>query len=173
MALERGMTSRMLLPALAIAALAACSPPADEKSAETRVSGGPAGTPAPPTAPRETLLAEDVEGAGLGGELSCAFTQTGGQDPLLVAAADVDDTAIAQGVLKLGPSVLRVRAAEPGGFNAMVYGASFLSGDLAARVVVTSRQPLADGESPPLPARLVIGSEAGSQEVAGEWTCGP
>lgn len=87
--------------------------------------------------------------------------------------ADMSDDDRAEGVLRLGASTLRLRAHELGGFNAMVRGTRFTSGDLAARVIVTSDTSTADGESPPLPARLEIVSNAGSQLIDGEWTCGP
>lgn len=170
------MTRRLAFPALAAAlALAGCS----DRSAEQPVDPTAEATRPPPDtslAPgqaRETLQAEDIAGAALAGELSCAFVERGAAAPLLVAAADVIDTARAEGVLRLGPAALRLRAAEPGGFNAMVYGERFTSGDLAAQVIVTSRTPEGEGESPPLPARLVLASDAGADEVAGTWTCGP
>ena len=60
---------------------------------------------------RFTLEKRIPVGAGLGGELGCSFAQEGGEGPLLVAMADVDDGARAEGVLKLGPSTLRLRVA--------------------------------------------------------------
>ena len=154
-----------LVPMLA---LAACSPAADEKP---EAEEAPA---AAPSAPRAALTAEDIEGAQLAGELSCSFSERGMRAPVLVASADVNDAARPVGVLKLGPSTLRLESADVGGFNAMVEGASFTSGDLTARVVVTSDEPLDDSEAPPLAAVLEIGSEAlGSQRIEGQWACGP
>jgi hypothetical protein len=151
--------------------LAACSPAADEEE-KTAPPADVAATAA--AAPRAALTAEDVEAAQLAGELSCAFTERGMREPLLVASADVDDAARPQGVLKLGASTLRLDPAGAGGFNAMVEGARFTSGDLTANIAVTSPEPLGEGESPPLAAVLELGSPAtGMQRIEGEWTCGP
>jgi hypothetical protein len=153
-------------------ALAGCSDNSPET--EDGTATGPATRAAPAVQQiRQPLASEDIEGAALAGELACSFIQRGGEGPLLVAMADVTDDARAQGVLKLGPSTLRLRGAGTGGFNAMVHGARFTSGDLEARVVVTSETPTGDGESPPLPARLELASPAGTQQIDGEWTCGP
>jgi hypothetical protein len=156
------------LPLCLMLALAACSPAAEEKpEAEAVIES-------PQTAPRAALTAEDVEGAQLAGELSCAFSESGMRAPVLVASADVDAAARPVGVLKLGPSTLRLESADAGGFNGMVEGASFASGDLTARVAVTSDEPVDDSEAPPLAAVLEIGSEAlGSQRIEGLWACGP
>jgi len=169
------MTCRIPLVAAVALALAACSDDSAEKPVDPAVEATrppPDPALAPPQA-RQALLAEDIAGAALAGELSCAFVERGAANPLLVASADVIDSARAEGVLRLGPSVLRLRGAATGGFNAMVYGALFTSGELEARVTVTSRTPTGDGESPPLPARLEIDSPAGLQQVEGEWICGP
>jgi hypothetical protein len=158
----------MKRPTLCLAlALAACSPAAEQEPAAEEA-------PAARPAPRAVLTAEDVEGARLAGELSCAFNERGMRAPVLVASADVDDAARPVGVLRLGPSTLRLESADAGGFNAMVEGASFTSGDLTARVAVTSDEPLDDSEAPPLAAVLELGSEAlGAQRIEGEWSCGP
>jgi hypothetical protein len=152
------------------AALAACSPAADgEPAAEASEP-----VTAVPTAPRAALSADDIEGARLTGELSCAFVERGVRAPLLVASADVDDAARPVGVLKLGFSMLKLESAAAGGFNAMVEGARFASGDLTAAVTVTSPEPLDDSEAPPLAAVLELGSAAlGTQRIVGEWSCGP
>ena len=168
------MSARTPLIVAAVAvALAACSPDAGggPSSDETEAGSRDATLAAPGM--RETLSAEDIGSAALPGELACAFTERGATGSLLVAMADVADDARAEGLLRLGASTLRLRADDTGGFNAMVHGASFTSGDLAARVSVTSETPTAGGESPPLPARLEISTNAGSQRVEGEWTCGP
>lgn len=165
-----------LLAAAVALALAGCSDESPEK--DDGISAAPA-TRAPPDPAlaahgvRQALAPEDIEGAALAGELACSFAEDGAEGPLLVAMADVTDAARAEGVLKLGPSTLRLGAAEAGGFNAMVHGARFTSGDLDARVVVTSDRPAGGGESPPLPARLEIAGPAGTQQIEGEWTCGP
>jgi len=175
------MMRRTPLFAAAVAlALAGCSQDAYENdAAATGASEGSAATRAPPDPAlavppiRQSLVAEDIEGAALTGELACSFSQRGAEGALLVAMADVTDAAHAEGVLKLGPSTVRLRATQAGGFNAMVHGARFASGDLTARVVVTSQTPTGGGEAPPLPARLEVGSPAGSQLIDGEWACGP
>lgn len=152
------------------AALAACSPAADDEPAAEASEPVAAAVPAP----RAALTAEDIEGARLAGELSCSFVERGVRAPLLVASADVDDAARPGGVLKLGSSTLRLESAAAGGFNAMVEGARFVSGDLTAAVMVTSPEPLDDSESPPLAAVLELGSAAlGTQRIEGEWSCGP
>lgn len=164
----------LLAAALAIA-LAGCSRETPQQTGDTAASP----TRAPPDRAlagreiREPLAAEDIEGAQLAGELACSFTQRGGTRPLLVAMADVADAARAQGVIRLGPSALRLGGVDAGGFNAMVHGARFTSGDLEARVVVTSDAPSGGGESPPFPAQLEIAGPAGTQRIDGEWTCGP
>jgi hypothetical protein len=157
------------LAACLAAALAACSPTAeDEPAAE-----GPEPAAAA-TGPRAALTAEDIEAAQLAGELSCSFVERGVRAPVLVASADVDDAARPVGVLKLGSSTLRLESAAAGGFNAMVEGARFVSGDLTAAVAVTSSELLDDSESPPLAAVLELGSAAlGTQRIEGEWSCGP
>ncbi len=164
------MRFRTLSFAAVALALAGCSPDSADKDADAKA----AATRAPPAeAVHETLAAGDVEGGALTGELACSFTERGAEAPMLIAMADVANDARAEGVLKLGPSVLRVSADKLGGFNAMVNGARFLSGDLEARVVVISGAPLDASESPPLPARLEIATDAGAQRIDGEWTCGP
>jgi hypothetical protein len=151
--------------------LAACSPAADD---ETDAQAAPEATPAKSPPPRTALTAEDIEAAQLSGELSCSFAERGVRAPLLVASADVDDAARPVGVLKLGSSALRLQSSAAGGFNAMVEGARFTSGDLTAQVAVTSREPLDDSEAPPLAAVLEVGSAAtGMQRIVGEWACGP
>jgi hypothetical protein len=156
--------------AFLILALAACSPGGEEEETQAPAATGSTA----PAAPRAALTAEDIEGAQLAGELTCAFSERGMRAPLLAASADVDDAAHAEGVLKLGPSAVRLESDAAGGFNALVNGARFTSGDLTANVVVTSSEPLGEGESPPLAAVLELGSEAlGAQRIEGEWTCGP
>lgn len=152
-------------------ALAACSPSAEpEAPEETQATSAPA----PIARPRAALSPEDIEGAALTGELGCSFNEGEGDAPLLVAMADVRDEAIAEGVLKLGPSALSLRADAPGGFNALVDGARFTSGDLTAAIAVTSPKPLGGGESPPRAATLTLESEAlAPQQIEGRWTCGP
>jgi hypothetical protein len=171
------MTRRtpLLATALLAFALAGCSDDSPENGADTAASPTRALPDRAPAAPRlrEPLVAEDIEGAALAGELACSFAEPGAEGPLLVAAADVIDQARAEGVFKLGPSTLRLRGAETGGFNAMVHGARFTSGEIEARVTVTSETPTDDSESPPLPARLEIASPAGTERIDGEWTCGP
>lgn len=156
--------------------LAGCSEDSPEK--EDDLSAAPVSRPPPGLAVaagdvRPALVAEDIEGAALSGELACAFAEHGASSPLLVARADVLDEARAEGVLKLGPTPVRLRAAEAGGFNALVHGAGFTSGDLAARVAVSADASTGGGESPPRPARLEITTPAGTQLIEGTWTCGP
>lgn len=153
-------------------ALSGCSPDSAKKDTPAATGTPPAATQATPQA-RAILSDGDIEDAGLTGELSCAFTETRAAGPLLVAQADATAGSRAEGVLKLGPSTLRLTADKAGGFNAMVGGVRFISGDLEARVIVISGAPLDNSESPPLPARLEITSDAGIQQIDGEWRCGP
>lgn len=130
--------------------------------------------PASEARARPALLPKDIEAANLQGELGCSFAEYETDAPLLVAMADVRDGATADGVMKLGPSTLRLSAAEPGGFNAMVDGERFISGDLTATVAVTSDEPVGGGESPPRRATLTLESAAfAPQRIEGLWTCGP
>lgn len=163
----------MLAAALALAGCSDQTPDGNAAVAPTAATRAPPDAALAARAIREPLTAEDVEGAALAGELGCSFTQAGASGPLLVAMADVTDAARAEGVLKLGPSALRLRGADVGGFNAMVHGARFTSGELETRVAVTSETPTDDSESPPLPARLEIASPAGAQQVVGAWSCEP
>jgi len=154
-----------------IGTLAACSPAADQ---EAPMAEGTQPAQQSVSRPRPALLPEDIEAAALGGELGCSFAEQDAAAPLLVAMADVRDAATADGVMKLGPSTARLRAAEPGGFNAMVDGERFISGDLTATVAITSAEPLGGGESPPRSATLTLESAAfAPQQVTGQWTCGP
>jgi hypothetical protein len=165
-----------LLAAAMAVGLAGCSPGRGEANADgdaRETAPGPVEAPRAASKIRQFLTPGDVGRAALAGELACAFSESDAAGPLLVATADVTDEARAEGVLRLGPSALRLRAEETGGFNAMVHGASFTSGDLAARIIVTSETPTAGGESPPLPARLEISADAGTQLIDGEWACGP
>ena len=165
----------LLAAALALA-LAGCSDDSPETDEGLSAASSTRAPPDPALATREirqALAPEEIEGAALAGELACSFVEDGAEGPLLVAMADVVDAARAEGVLKLGPATVRLRAAEAGGFNAMVHGARFTSGDLEARVQVISDTPTGGGESPPLPARLEIVGPAGAQQIEGEWTCGP
>lgn len=150
-------------------ALAACSP-AQDAPPERQEANPPASTPRP----RAALLPEDIEGGALKGELACSFSESANGPPLLLARADVRDDSIADGLLKLGSSVLALRSAEGGGFNALTDGARFASGDLAATVTVTSPEPLGEGESPPRAARLTLETGAVPPDrIEGLWTCGP
>ena len=134
-----------------------------------------AATPAPPsTSARPALLPEDIEGAALSGELGCSFNEGASGLPLLVAMADVRDEARAEGVLRIGLSTVRLRAEETGGFNALIDGERFTSGDLTATVAVVSSEPLGEGESPPRAATLTLASDPlRAQRIEGRWTCGP
>ena len=154
-------------------------------SAEPQTPGGeasPAASPSPsrPAAPGVVLLpiltSEELAGADLSGELGCAFVEDGATGPVLIAAADVLDDAYAQAVMRLGMAVepVRMRATDPGGFNAMVRGVEFVGDAFVARIVTTSDTPLDDSEAPPLPARMEFGTaDSGTQIAVGQWSCGP
>jgi len=162
------MKKRALVIPAALLFLAACS---DEPEPE---APAPTATPPVARAPTATLLPEDVEGAQLSGELACSFSEAGETNPVLIARADVVDGAHAEGLVKLGPSAVRLRSEQAGGFNALVQGATFTGGDLRAQVTVTSDEASGGGESPPRPATLELGASGlEPQRIEGQWTCGP
>ena len=170
---------------MAILALAACSPEPGE------VAGPPASAPevpataSPPEPPEsggqtiggdgsaidlQMLNEQDLAAETLAGELACSFS--GGDDQLLlVARGNVASDDPAFGAVKVSGYVEQVAA--PGGFDAMLDGASFAGRGKTVVIEVTG--PAAGGgESPPRPATLTYQRADGASRVfQGLWTCGP
>lgn len=112
----------------------------------------------------------DVEAARLGGELGCSFTK--GDDLLLLASGVVASKEPAFGIVKVGDYVESISA--PGGFDAMIKGATFAGKGKTIRIELTSGTPLGGGESPPFAAKLTyIRADGASRTIDGLWTCGP
>ncbi len=191
------MTCRLILLAAAALALTACSPKTEDQPAappvpdEVRTPAVASAVPAPVTAapndgassPGATvggdgsqiqlspLLPADFEANALKGELSCGFNSGGGSDPLLFATGFVGGKEPAQGLVKVGTYVERIAA--PGGYDAMVKGASFSGQGKTIKIVITGK-PIGGGESPGYPATLAYDRADGAKRVfEGTWTCGP
>jgi hypothetical protein len=122
------------------------------------------------SAPLATLTAEDIQSAALPGELGCSFL-TPQAGPFLLAMGVVASDEPAAGLIKVGETTARVSA--PGGFDAMLGGATF-AGETGTVRVVLSGPATGGGESPPRPASLTY-EPAGDapQTLAGRWECGP
>lgn len=115
------------------------------------------------------LSADDIDGADLAGELGCSFSTDAGT--LLLAKGNVASRDPARGVVKVGEYVEPVTT--PGGFDAMVKGATFSGAGKTIRIAPTG--PAAGGgESPPAPATLTYDRADGARRsFAGQWQCGP
>ncbi len=141
----------------------------------------PPATPAPPPAGTTIggdgseivltpLSGPEIEAADLQGELGCSFA-TEGAPPLLIAMGDVASKEPAFGLIKIGDYVERVAA--PGGFDAMLKGATFSGRGTTIKVALTGPAS-GGGESPPSPATLTFDRMDGAQRIfAGRWSCGP
>lgn len=118
----------------------------------------------------DALTAQDVTDAKLSGELACSFVAPDATS-LLHATGVVAMEAPAQGVVKVSGYVEPVRA--PGGFNAIVGGATF-TGQGKTIVVALTGPAIGGGESPPRPATLTYQRADGASRVfSGQWQCGP
>lgn len=118
----------------------------------------------------DALTAQDVSDARLSGELACSFAAPDATS-LLHATGVVAADEPAQGVVKVSGYVEPVRA--PGGFNAIVGGATF-TGQGKTIVVALTGPAIGGGESPPRPATLTYQRADGASRVfAGQWQCGP
>ncbi len=118
----------------------------------------------------QALSLAELEAASLPGELACAFID-GGQT-LLLARGDVASSEPARGMVRVAGRMHTVTA--PGGFDAMLQGTRFQGAGLVIEVVPVG-PPVGRGESPPVPAELVVhGAVAATpHNVPGQWQCGP
>lgn len=117
------------------------------------------------------LIADDIDGASLDGELACSFSPTTGEGPLLLAKGDVATDAPSRGVVKVGDYLEMVAA--PGGFDGMLRGARFAGAGKVILVELTGPATVG-GESPSNPATLTYHRADGAMRVfAGQWGCGP
>lgn len=116
------------------------------------------------------LTPDDLESVQLAGELGCSFASAD-RSTLLLAKGDVGSKDAAQGVVKVGDYVERIAA--PGGFDAMLKGATFSGQGKQVRIALTGAA-IGGGESPPRPATLTYDRADGARRtIAGRWTCGP
>lgn len=170
--------------AAALFALGACSAPSEQQPAgSTSASGAVVGREAASSATggdgleKQGLLlpirSEDVEGAGLQGELACAFTNLKGHT-LLIARAAVGSQVRSTGLARTGQGPIVLMGLGRGGFAALETRAA-LGGEDANIWVETQGEPLADrSEAATRNASLRFTSGAEEPEpVPGTWTCGP
>jgi len=179
---QRRSSPAAIAATLAVVLLAGCSEPAgvaEDKSAPAAVSPAAAETA---DASSQTiggdgsaivltpLTPPEIEDAMLPGELVCGFAAPA-SPPLLVAAGHVASKDAAIGVVKVGDYVERVAA--PGGFDAMLKGATFTGAGKTIRITLTG-PATGGGESPPRPATLTYDRADGAKRTfTGLWTCGP
>nr|WP_295111597.1 hypothetical protein [uncultured Caulobacter sp.] len=175
-----------------VAVLAACSqqktedqPAAPPASDEVRTPAVAPAVPAPVTAaPNDSptvggdgsqitlsgLTQDDFAANKLEGELGCSF-RAEGTDPLLYALGYSGLKEAAHGLVKVGDYVERIVA--PGGYDAMVNGATFSGQGKTIKIAITGK-PAGGGESPAYPATLTYDRADGAKRVIeGTWTCGP
>lgn len=183
-----GPLSAAVVFAAAALLVAGCSGSDGETAVAPAPPGAPpapAPAPAPPEAPGlgatvggdgsaielSPLSAAEIEAADLSGELGCSFAASGAAAPLLVAMGNVASREPAWGVVKVGTYVERVGA--PGGFDAMLDGATFSGAGKTVRITLTG-PAVGGGESPPRPATLTYDRADGARRgFAGLWSCGP
>lgn len=124
----------------------------------------------------DALTPAEIAQADLAGELGCSFVRGGRDLPLLVAMGFVGDAdGRAQAVAKAGGHIEHLRAREPGGFDVLPRGASFVGRGMTYIVAPAGQggRP-AGGESPPLAAELLLHRADGAELViTGRWVCGP
>jgi hypothetical protein len=117
------------------------------------------------------LSQADMEDAALSGELRCSFMSKAGAAIMLVAAGDVGSKVPAEAIVSVGGTVTRV--SQPGGFNAIVKGATFTGEDARVRIDLTGPAK-GGGESPARPGTLRYERDGRElAEVRGDWVCGP
>lgn len=151
----------------------------DKAVAERQVVAPPPAAPTPPasatvggdgsTIVLNPLSAAEIDAAALGGELACSFAV--GDTTLLLGKGDVATTEPSFAIVKIGDDVERLAA--PGGFDAMLGGATFSGRGTSATIALTG-PPIGGGESPPRPATLSFDRMDGARRsFAGRWSCGP
>lgn len=182
------MIQRLFPFAMAIIALTACSN-------EARPQGGSSGEDSssasnPPAAPvaadnptrggdgsaimLSPLSVQEIDDAGLQGELGCSFTGDTAAEPLLVAKADVGDEASGFGIVKIGDHVSRIATRGRGGFGAMEREGAFGGRGITIDIEQTAEEPAIGGEAPAWPAALTAKRMDGAERrFAGLWRCGP
>jgi hypothetical protein len=173
--------------AATVLTLAACS---DQKTPEQAPATPPPAVgseirtpaaPPPASIPGETvggdgsqiqlseLTSADMQANPIDGELACSFSADGKQ--LILAQGFVGSKDAAQGLVKVGSYVEHI--ATPGGFDAMVKGATF-TGQGKTIIIAVTGKATGGGESPPNPATLTYQrADGASKVVTGTWTCGP
>ena len=157
------LTSRAAAAVIIATILAGC--------AGASPNDGPAPALEPvPSALLKTLSPADINKAGLSGELGCSFSHSNGA-LILVAMGNVASHEAADGIIKPGSVVQKL--STPGGFDAMLKGATFSGRNTTVRISL-SGPPIGNGESPPRPATLTFEGEGGIREqLTGRWSCGP
>ena len=116
------------------------------------------------------LLPADIDAAKLAGELGCSFASADGS-MLLMTKGNVASKERAQGIVKIADYVEPV--GTPGGFDAMVKGATF-SGKGTTITIAPTSAAIGGGESPPRAASLTFDRADGARRVFdGRWVCGP
>jgi hypothetical protein len=117
------------------------------------------------------LSQADMGDAALSGELRCSFMSQAGAATMLVAAGDVGTKVPAEAIVAAGGTVMRV--SQPGGFNAMLKGATFTGEGAKVRIALTGPAK-GGGESPARPGTLHYERDGRElAEVRGDWVCGP
>jgi len=183
--------TRLLPPLAPLAlALAGCSPEAEEPAQQQVQAPAPTAPASPtPSATPDTgtlggdgsqiqlaeLTEADFAANPLEGELGCSFLASEGAAPILAAKGFVaDETGRAQALARIGSSVERSMASVPGGFDGIISGARFGGRGMTYTVTLDESQQTPSGESPALPARLLLQRADGAERtIAGTWTCGP
>ena len=189
------MTRFLLAASAAIAIIAACSgeedapdprttdadPAAMQERAAADVEGDVEGaTPSSATRGGDgsdlvlaPLTPADRRGNPLDGELGCAFTLAGADNPLFIGAgyAGVDEPAY--GLIKIGGTVERVTSQTPDGFGGMEDGGRF-SGRGMTVEITPSGADRADHEGLLQDATLTaMRGDGAERSWTGDWTCGP
>lgn len=145
-------------------ALAACG--------QTSATTAPAAE-APAIAPAATLALQPLGDGpleGLSGELGCSFRV--GEDLLMRAQGDVDDTARSSAIVRRDGALALLEATEVGGYDGMVAHALFAGGGLSVDVTPGAEVQTGTEE---VARNATLRARAGDQEqsYAGVWICGP
>lgn len=182
------------LTALALCALAACSPPG-QASDQTSDIDPPAQTAAVPPAPVDVDIADragadpaagvaaglpaielgalqppDIEGQ-LEGELRCGFADGDGQ-PLMIASANVGESEPIAALVKVA-GVVETLTVGSGGYDRMVDGASYTGNGLIASITPQG-EDMTPGEGLTWRAVFRLENATGDAlDLDGVWSCGP